>query len=117
MKEKIARVIYAPYLFIFTVKPEIQTYIRQYHFKKGMIINCTLKNPHEVNPPNVSYTWFLCDTGCDVDRAKLIVNSSSLQLTSHSRAAMEYRCIAKNAAGSDSKIIKVIDSRSKSTDY
>ena len=79
-----------------------------------MTINCTLKNAEEVNPPQVTYTWFSCDSdsNCNENRAKLIAKSYSLQLTSQSRATMEYRCEAKNTAGSDSKIIKVVD-RSK----
>jgi hypothetical protein len=74
-----------------------------------MIINCSLKNADEVNPPEVKYTWFSCDSAsCDEESAKLKIESYSLRLNSQARAIMKYRCIAQNAAGSDSKIIKVL---------
>ena len=83
-------------------------------FKKGMIINCTLKNTDEVNPPPV-YTWFSCDSAsCDEESWKFEIKSESLRLDSQTRADMKYRCIAKNAAGSDSKITDVINQGSKS---
>ncbi|CAB3995372.1 V-set and immunoglobulin domain-containing 1 [Paramuricea clavata] len=98
------------------VKPEIQL-AATYLFKKGMIINCSLKNTDEVNPPQVKYTWFSCDSAsCDEESAKLKIESYSLRLNSQARIAMKYRCIAINAAGSDSKIIEVIK-LSKSTTF
>ncbi|CAB4030202.1 V-set and immunoglobulin domain-containing 1, partial [Paramuricea clavata] len=91
------------------VKPEIQLAKTYLFTEKGMIINCSLKNADEVNPPQVKYTWFSCDSAsCDEESAKLKIDSYSLRLNSQARAIMKYRCIAQNAAGSDSKIIEVI---------
>ncbi|CAB4019701.1 B-cell receptor CD22, partial [Paramuricea clavata] len=96
------------------VKPEIQL-AESDLFRKGMIINCTLKNADEVNPPQVKYTWFLCDSkSCDVRSAKLKIEKYSLQLNSQSRHEIVYRCIAENAAGYDSQIITVFDQKSRS---
>ena len=87
-----------------------------YIFKKGMKINCLLKNANEVKPPQVNYTWFSCDSdNCDDDSNwKLKRKSYSLILNSQTRENMKYRCRAKNAAGQDSKVITVFDANSKS---
>ena len=80
-----------------------------------MTIICKLKNTNEVNPPEVNYTWFSCDSAsCDENSEKLKNKSQFLQLNSQSRHEMNYRCIAENAAGNDYKIITVRDQKSKS---
>ena len=79
-----------------------------YAFKKGMIINCTLKNA-DINPPQVNFTWYSCGTSkCDEKSAKLRSESYSLQLDSQSHCSMNYRCKAENAVGSDYQDIEVI---------
>jgi hypothetical protein len=88
------------------VKPELAKLENTYIFKKGKMINCTLKNAKEVIPPQVTYTWFSCDNvSCDVESVKR--EQYSLPLNSQARTDMFYKCIAKNAAGSDSWIIDV----------
>ena len=78
-------------------------------FKKGMIINCTLKNADEVNPTDVDYTWFSCDSdSCDEESTKFKIESYSLRLNSQARANTKYRCIAKNVAGNDSETIEIV---------
>ena len=81
-----------------------------YVFKKGMVINCTLKT-EEINPRQVNYTWFSCDSeSCDKESlGEKIVESPSLRLhKSQSKPQMKYLCRASNAAGSDTTIIDVI---------
>ena len=79
-----------------------------YAFKKGMIINCTLKNA-DINPPQVNFTWYSCGTStCNEKSTKLRSESYSLQLDSQSQSPMIYRCKAENAAGSDYQDIEVI---------
>ena len=87
-----------------------------YIFKKGMKINCSLKNSDEVKPPHVNYTWSSCDSdNCDDDANWKLKNKSySLILNSQTREDMKYRCTAKNDAGQDSKVITVFDAHSKS---
>jgi hypothetical protein len=91
------------YFHFFTVKPEIimQT---TYRFKKGLIINCSLKRS---NPPEVKYTWYSCNTPkC----AESLTEKSFLRLDSQLKSVMKYQCKARNAAGSASKIIEVFKS-------
>ena len=80
-------------------------------FRKGDALNCTLRNAGEVQPPQVKYTWFSCDhiNDCDENRMKFKVESYSFELKSQTQAVKKYRCIATNAAGSDSKIVTVIN--------
>ena len=86
-----------------------------YEFKKGMIINCSLKNADEVKPPQVNYTWFSCESGnCDDETNwSLERKSYSLKLNSQTRENMKYRCIAENAAGRDFEDITVFNPNSK----
>ena len=82
-----------------------------YVFKKGVIINCTLKNAEEVNPQQVNYTWFWCASDCDGDRPHWKLKSKSYFLQVDRKPAgvfgTPYRCKAENAAGSDSKTTDV----------
>ena len=66
-----------------------------------MIINCTLKR---VNPPEVNYTWYSCDTancGKDIAKWKPESRNYSLRIANQIKAEMKYRCIAINVAGKD----------------
>ena len=81
-----------------------------YVFKKGITIKCKLKNPREVNPPVVTYTWFSCDSG---NCGNVEMKSQSLILNSLPRPNMKYQCMAKNAAGSGSTTIHVVRQGSK----
>lgn len=83
-----------------------------YVFKKGMVINCTLKS-EEINPRQVNYTWFSCDSQtCDEESlSEKIVESSSLQLKSQPMPRMRYLCRVTNAAGSDTAVIDVINTQ------
>ncbi len=83
-----------------------------YIFKKGFNITCKLKNPHEVNPPEVTYTWFSCDSD-SCENVKIVTKSQSLKLNSLPRPTMKYQCMAKNAAGNDSTTIHVVRQGSK----
>ena len=76
-----------------------------------MIINCSLKNAKEVEPRHVNYTWSSCDNDNCNDKAnwRLKLKSYSLKLNSQTREMMKYQCTAKNAAGQDSKVIKIVD--------
>ena len=66
-----------------------------------MVINCTLKK--EVNPREVNYTWFSCDSAnCDK-----VSDSSLLRLNSIQKTEMKYQCRAKNDAGSANISIEV----------
>ena len=82
-----------------------------YEFKKGKIINCSLKNAKEIEPPHVNYTWSSCDSDNCSDEAnwRLKYKSYSLKLDSLTREMMKYQCTAENAAGQDSKVIKIIE--------
>ena len=92
---------------IFTVKPEISLE-RNHLYEKGMIINCSLTKS-VVNPPQVNYTWYSCGTStCGDKNLKLISESYSLRLESHSSTRMNYRCKANNAAGSAYQDIVVV---------
>ena len=69
-----------------------------------MVINCTLKK--EVNPREVNYTWFSCDSAnCD----KEVSDSSLLRLNSIQNPEMKYQCRAKNDAGSANISIEVFE--------
>ena len=92
---------------------------KTYNHQEGMIINCTLKTS-EINPKEVSYTWFTCEsTGtCDHDSSTIIRKSPSLQLPSQKKHTKKYLCRAENDAGSDNETIEVIKAQvvSKCTD-
>ena len=77
-------------------------------YKKGKTINCTLSKDDR-NPPNVNYTWFSCGTSkCDKQNLKLINESISLTLYHQTSPLMNYRCEAKNEAGSSTQDIEVV---------
>lgn len=79
-------------------------------FKKGMVINCTLKS--KVNPPKVNYAWFLCDSAnCDEEPSNKKSDSSLLRLNSLPNPEMKYLCLAENAAGSANISIRVFDTQ------
>ena len=87
-----------------TVKPTIS--LESAHtYEKGMIINCTLEK-RDINPPQVNFTWYSCDTS-KCDKKKLINESYSLHLKNQPKPEMNYRCEAKNDAGTAYKDIVV----------
>lgn len=92
--------------FLFAVKPEIKMETN-YEFKRAMIINCTLKT-REINPKEVSYMWFPCDSldTCDKDP---LTKSSSLHLDNQPNNKAKYICKATNDAGSDTETITVLN--------
>ena len=90
------------------MKPEIEMET-DYKFEKGMIINCTLKTL-EINPKEVNYVWFSCDSPsdtCDEDPLTVKSRSSSLQLDGQPKRNPKYLCKATNKAGSDNESIIV----------
>ena len=70
-----------------------------------MIINCTLEKG-DINPTQVNFTWYLCDTS-KCYKKKLISESYSLHLKNQPKPEMNYRCEAKNDAGNANKNIVV----------
>ena len=85
------------------MKPEIEVQEKMHIFKKGMIINCTL-SLKRVNPPEVNYTWYSCDTATcskDIAKWKFESRSYSLRIDNQVKAEMKYRCKVSNAAGED----------------
>lgn len=73
-----------------------------------MSINCTLKT--KVNPTNVSYEWFSCNSAnCDEESLKLKERSSSLLLHNQIYTQRWYQCRAKNDAGSSNVSIEVVN--------
>ena len=83
------------------VKPDIEIQDKSWFFRKGMIINCTLKR---ANPPEVNYTWYLCDAAeCDNNSAqwKLYSQGYSLRIDRQLKTDVKYRCMARNDVGKD----------------
>ena len=85
------------------VKPEIDVRKTTDTFKKGMMINCTIKR---ANPPqpDMNITWYACENvDCAKDdRAwKLKTHDYSLTIDNQAKAEVKYRCIARNVAGED----------------
>ena len=76
-----------------------------YEYEAGMIINCTLKTS-DVNPKEVNYTWFSCNS-LDTCNKDPLTKSSSLQLDSQPNLKTQYICKASNGAGSDNQSITV----------
>ncbi|CAB3994903.1 Fibroblast growth factor receptor 2 [Paramuricea clavata] len=96
------------------VKPEINME-KTHGYKEGLMINCSLKRS---NPPEVNYTWYLCDTTNCLRKSQSLAEKSILRIYSQTKSVMTYKCKATNAAGSASKIIEVLKSgeiNSKST--
>ncbi|CAB4031722.1 ---NA---, partial [Paramuricea clavata] len=85
-------------------KPEINM-DKTYKFQKGTVIDCAIKR---ANPPEVNYTWYSCDIPICSERSwKFVKKYPTLQLASQLKPDMKYKCEAKNAAGTASKIIDV----------
>ena len=86
--------------------------------RRTTIINCTLKS-YEINPKQVNYTWFSCNSPdfCDADSLTVESNSFSVQLNNQSKCKMEYLCKATNAAGSDNESIAVFKIYGKGTRF
>ncbi len=84
------------------MKPEIEVVETTHIFRKGMIINCHLIR--DVNPTEVNYTWYSCDTvncGKNTVEWKLESHNSSLRIDNQLKVEVKYRCIARNTAGKD----------------
>ena len=62
-----------------------------------------------INPQQVNFTWYLCGSSeCDTTNLNKISNSYSLRLKSQSNNRLNFRCEAKNAAGSAHQDIVVV---------
>ena len=96
---------------VLAVKPEIDFNRTSFQFQKGMKINCTLKNSHDVNPKEINYTWFSCNSPdmCDKDLTTIKKSSpnSMVVLDDQSAQEMKYLCKAKNKGGSDNATIDI----------
>ena len=97
------------YTLFFTAKPMLSLEKTHVHiYKAGKVINCAISKD-DFNPPNVSYTWFSCGTSkCDQQNLTLINESISLKLNDQTSPLMNYRCEAKNEAGSSIQDILVV---------
>ena len=79
------------------MKPEIQIDKETLIFKKGMMINCTLKKGFPVN-----YTWYSCHKECDKDtKWNIQSHNYSLRIDNQEKMLMNYKCKARNTAGTD----------------
>lgn len=86
-------------MYFSTVKPEIEMESSSYKFVAGMEIKCTLKT--KINPPEVNFTWFSCESAnCNKEHLTAISDSSLLRLDGIQNPQMRYLCRATNLAGS-----------------
>ena len=99
------------YVPVLAVKPKIEIKRTSFPFEKGMKINCTLKNSHDVNPKEISYTWFSCNSPdmCDKDLTTIRKSSPNFMMVIDDQSAqtMRYLCRAENEGGSDNATIDI----------
>ena len=106
------------YLPVLAVKPEIEIKQTSLQFQKGIKINCTLKNSHDVNPKEINYTWFSCNSPDMCDKDLTIIRKSSpnsmVVINDQSAQTMKYLCKAENEGGSDTATIDVFNFQTNS---